>query len=106
MTNGTTGALPPTRLETPGYQLRRRPAELDADEPAVVEAEACAVTVAETACPTTRSRRPADRPPARLDPAAMADDQGGGAVGHSLHDARPDAPMGLGDGGEPTAPSE
>jgi hypothetical protein len=36
----------------------------------------------------------------------MADDQGGGAVGHSLHDARPDAPMGLGDGGEPTAPSE
>jgi hypothetical protein len=65
--------------------------ELDTDEPAIVEAEACAVTVAERRPPRLVVRVRQARHQPGLDPAAMADDQGGGAIGHGLHDACPDA---------------
>jgi hypothetical protein len=79
--------------------------ELDADEPATVEAEACAVTVAERRSPRLVVRVRQARHQPGLDPAAMANDQGGGTIGHGLNDACPDAPIGLGDGGQATAVS-
>jgi hypothetical protein len=98
--------LPPTRLGTPGQLLRRAPAELDADEPAAIEAEAGAVAVAERRTPQLGvGIRQAGHQP-WLDPATVPHDQGGGTLGDGRNDGRPDAPMGLGDGGEPTAPSD
>jgi len=41
-----------------------------------------------------------------LDPATETYNQGGSAVGDRRNDARPDAPMSLGDAGEPIAPSD
>jgi hypothetical protein len=42
----------------------------------------------------------------RLDPPAVGDDQGGGAIRHGLHDPCPDAQMRLGDRGQAAATAE
>jgi hypothetical protein len=42
----------------------------------------------------------------RLDPTAVTDDQGGGPIRHGLHDARPDAPVGLGHSRDPARACE
>jgi hypothetical protein len=75
--------------------------EPDADEPARVEAETGAVAVAKRRAPrpVVGIRQAGNQ--ARLDPAAVADDQGGGAVRHGLGHARPEGPVRLGD---PTSP--
>jgi hypothetical protein len=80
--------------------------EPDADEPALLEAETGAVAVAKRRAPRPVVGIRQAGHQARLDPAAVADDQGGVAVRHGLGHARPEDPVRLGDPDQPTwAPS-